>query len=152
MEYCIRRFQHQDVNDLYQLLSDRSVMEYLEPPYTLQQTVDFLNQTVFIQNPFIYAVEYQQKFIGYVIYHPYDDQYMEIGWVLKKQYWGKGIATTLTQMLVQKANQIGKSALIECSIDQLATKRIALKCGFEYQYTKDELEVYTKQRNPVDLI
>ena len=38
----------------------------------------------------IWAVEDARKvFIGYVIYHTYDETSMELGWVLDRKEWGK---------------------------------------------------------------
>ena len=37
-------------------------------------------------------------FIGYVIYHTYDETSMELGWVLDRKEWGKGYASAITKM------------------------------------------------------
>ena len=40
----IRRFQPDDLADLFKLLSDKEVMRYLEKPYTLKRTEQFLQE------------------------------------------------------------------------------------------------------------
>ena len=69
----IRRFQADDLDDLFNLLSDEEVMKYLEAPYTREAAEAFLCRCGMAEPPQIYAVEdFHQAFIGYVIYHPYD--------------------------------------------------------------------------------
>lgn len=56
----------------------------------------------------IYAVEKDDNFIGYVIYHDYDSKSIEIGWVLEPSYRGQGIASFLTSQMIAKAKSLGK--------------------------------------------
>lgn len=90
----------------------------------------------------MYAAEKNGTFIGYVIYHKYDEKSVEIGWVLLKEYWGHGYASALTDILVSKAFEEQKDAVIECCPEQNATKHIALKKGFKHCGIIDGLEVY----------
>ena len=93
--------------------------------------------------PLIYAVEDESStFIGYAIYHDYGNDSKEIGWLLSKRFWGKGFAQVLTEMLVQKAKAEGKSAIIECSPEQEATKHIAEKLEFRYAGLIDGCDLY----------
>ena len=61
-----------DLEPLYKLLSNSKVMQYLEAPYTKEQTEQFLFRSGLSETPLIYAVEKDNDFIGYVIYHDYD--------------------------------------------------------------------------------
>ncbi|MBO4888678.1 MAG: GNAT family N-acetyltransferase [Firmicutes bacterium] len=143
MNLKIRRFKAEDLQSLYELLSDEEVMRFIEPPFTFDQTRAFLENSGLTDNPLIYAVEDEGRiFIGYVIYHDYEEDSKEIGWILKKQFWGKGLAEALTERLIQKANADGKSVVIECSPEQKATKRIAEKLGFIYMGLIDGCNVY----------
>ena len=67
MNITIRKMQPGDADALYRLLSDP---EGLTEP------------------PLVYAAEASGDFIGYVIYHAYDADSVEIGWVLLPEYWG----------------------------------------------------------------
>ena len=70
-------------------------------------------------SPLIYAVETANRdFVGYVIYHDYDEESKEIGWVLRRAFWGRGYAGKLTKQLIEKAYAEGKSAVLECSPTQ----------------------------------
>jgi len=82
--------------------------------------------------------------IGHVIYHPFsgEDRY-EIGWVIAKEWWGKGFAEEITRALIHKAKRDGLRCLvIECDPNQEASKKIALKNGFSYSGRLNNLDVY----------
>lgn len=143
MALRIRRFEENDLQSLHKLLSDEEVMRYIEPPFTLEKTRDFLENAGLTDESLIYAVEDESStFIGYAIYHDYGNDSKEIGWLLSKQFWGKGFAQVLTEMLVQKAKAEGKSAIIECSPEQEATKHIAEKLEFRYAGLIDGCDLY----------
>lgn len=142
MNITIRKMQPGDADALYRLLSDPAVMRYLEPPFDRAQTEDFLRRAGLTEPPLVYATEENGDFIGYVIYHAYDEESVEIGWVLLPDYWGRGYASTLTDRLIDRARQEQKSVVIECAPAQAATKRIAIKKGFRACGICDGLAVY----------
>ena len=142
MDITIRRMQPGDADALYRLLSDPEVMRYLEPPFDRAQTEDFLRRAGLAEPPLVYAAEENGDFIGYVIYHAYDEQSVEIGWVLFPEYWGRGYASALTDRLIDRARQAQKSVVIECAPAQEATRRIAVKKGFRACGICDGLAVY----------
>lgn len=125
----IRKFTNKDLTELYNLLSDEDVMEFIELPFSWEKTVNFLNSLALIDPPLIYVVEdFSQKFIGYVIFHEYDNDSFELGWILNKRYWWKGYANELTKAFIKRSSNIGKNLIIECAPNQENTKRIvALK-------------------------
>ena len=142
MDITIRKMRPGDADALYRLLSDPAVMRYLEPPFDRAQTEDFLRRAGLAEPPLVYAAEENGDFIGYVIYHAYDEQSVEIGWVLLPEYWGRGYASALTDRLIDRARQEQKSVVIECAPAQAATKRIAVKKGFRACGNCDGLAVY----------
>ncbi len=142
MDITIRKIQPGDADALYRLLSDPAVMRYLEPPFDRAQTEDFLRRAGLAEPPLIYAAEENGAFIGHVIYHAYDEQSVEIGWVLLPEYWGRGYASALTDLLIDRARQERKSVVIECAPTQTATRRIARKKGFRACGICDGLAVY----------
>ena len=119
MDIIIRRMRSGDGDELYRLLSDPMVMRYLEPPYDRVQTEAFLHDAGLSEPPLVYAVQKDEHFIGYVIYHEYDADSMEIGWVLFPEYWGRGYAS-----------------------EQTATMHLAGKWGFRNDGVSDGLAVY----------
>ena len=143
MELRIRRFESNDSEHLYALLSDAEVMRYIEPPYTREAANQFLEKAGLSDAPLIYAVEDAAgMFVGYVIYHDAGEDSKEIGWLLKKEFWGRGYAQTLTKTLIEKAFSEHKSVLIECAPEQAVTKHIAEKSGFSYIGQADGCDVY----------
>ena len=90
-DIIIRKFQLSDLNELYNVLSDPEVMRYIEPPYSLAQTEKFLITAGLCETPLIFAAEKDRRLIGYVIFHEYDEDSYELGWVLAKKYWGNGL-------------------------------------------------------------
>ena len=126
----IRRLRPSDAEALYRILSDRQVMRYLEPPYDRLQTEQFLREAGLAEPPLVYGAEEGGRLLGYVIYHAYDPDSMELGWVLSPDCWGKGYASRLTDRLVELAHRAGKTAVIECVPEQTATRHIAEKKGF----------------------
>ena len=142
MDITIRRMRSGDADELYRLLSDPVVMRYLEPPYDRVQTEAFLHDAGLSEPPLVYAVQEDERFIGYVIYHEYDADSMEIGWVLFPEYWGRGYASELTDRLIDRARQAQKDVVIECVPEQTATMHLAGKKGFRSDGVSDGLAVY----------
>lgn len=141
----IRNFVLSDVKELYETLSDKEVMEYVEPPFTLGQTAQFIKHIMLSEKPPVFAVEYKEtgKVIGHVIYHSYDKNSYELGWILNRKYWGKGIAEELTFSLIEFSKNNGiESLIIECSPKQAVTKHIAQKYHFSYEGMQDDCEIY----------
>ena len=142
MDITIRRMRSGDADELYRLLSDPVTMRYLEPPYDRAQAEEFLCYAGLAAQPVVYAVEEDESFIGYVIYHAYDENSVEIGWVLFPEYWGRGYASALTDRLICMARQEGKHIVIECVPEQAATVRVAERKGFRCCGIADGLAVY----------
>ncbi len=143
----IRKMTTEDLFPLYHVLSDPEVMEYLESPFSMEAAKQFLYKAGICETPLIWAVEDARKvFIGYVIYHTYDETSMELGWVLDRKEWGKGYASAITKMVTEESGSSGKELVIECSPEQKATKRIAQKYGFQFCSVVNGCEVYRLRR------
>lgn len=151
MKLKIRKFKEDDLIPLHELLCDDEVMRYIkEEPFSFEKTKSFLESAGFSELPLIYAVEDDNNdFIGYVIYHDYEENSKEIGWVLKKQFWRKGYANELTNQLIKMAQHDKKSVIIECSPNQKISRHIAEKNGFTYFGERDGCVVYKLDYNIV---
>lgn len=145
MEPVIRKMTEYDLEQLYLLLSDPKVMAFIEAPYTLEETESFLQRAGLSDPPLIYAVEEDGKMIGYIIYHSYDEGSVEIGWILYPDCWGRGIASALTEKMIEKASASGKQVVIECSPGQKITKHIAEKYGFVYEGVSEGCDVFRRK-------
>ena len=92
----------------------------------------------------MFAAEDHGGVIGHVIFHACGapDRY-EVGWVLRRDRWGRGYASELTAALIAEGRARGlKSLLIECDPRQAATRRIAEAFGFRPAGREDGLEVF----------
>lgn len=145
-ELRIRKMTVADLDDLYALLSDVEVMRFIEPPFSKEKTVQFLMDAGLPEIPLVYAVEDSNSFIGYVILHDYDEENMEIGWILKRDVWGKGYASILTKMLIDESRKLRKGAIIECDPRQAVTEHIAKKHGFVFSGKRDGCDVYKLEK------
>ena len=133
----LRMMRREDADELYALLSDEAVMRWLEPPFTREQAERFL------QPAGLSAAENTEgEFLGYAIYHDYDEYSRELGWVLKPAFWHKGYAGEMTDLLTALARREGKNAVIECVPEQTASAHIARRHGFSYEGRADSCDVY----------
>ena len=107
--------------------------------------MDFIKNAGLCEPPLVYAVEFSEtgRVIGHLIFHSYEKSDYEIGWVINKNYWGKGIAEELTKRIIEYSKTLDiKSLIIECDENQFASKHIAEKNGFTYERKTDNLEIY----------
>ena len=142
MNITIRKMQPGDTDALYRLLSDPEVMRHLEPPFDREKTETFLHHAGLTEPPLVYAAEASGDFIGYVIYHAYDADSVEIGWVLNRSAWEHGHAQALTALLIEKARNEKKNVVIECSPEQTVSQHIAVRNGFACCGCSEGLQLY----------
>lgn len=131
---CVKKFTPDDANNVYRVLSDAQVMKFVESPFTEKQTETFLENCGLTAPPLVYAVWHKQNknYVGHLIFHRYDKTDYETGWVLDKNYWGRGYAQELLQATIRYCNANDICGLIlECDNRQTQTKHIAQKFGFE---------------------
>ena len=141
----IRNMVVGDADDLHQCLSDERVMMYIEQPFDIERTKNFIQSAGLCDPPLIYAIVWKMtgKVIGHAIFHPYEKNDYEIGWVINKKYWGMDIADEVTKELIKYARHLGiQSCVIECDERQIASRKIAIKNGFSYEDKSDNLERY----------
>jgi len=110
----IRSLKETDVNDVFEYLSDETVMEYIEPIMTHEKVVSFIHNAG-IKNKLVFAIVLKNinKVIGHLIFHKYTNKKIyEIGWIINKDYWNKGYAM-----------EVGKN-IIEYGFEELKIKKI----------------------------
>lgn len=140
----IRNFKSDDAGMLYKALSDAAVMQYIEPIFDMDKTKSFIEEYGMCTPPLVYAVEWSEtkEVIGHVICHLYGENSYEIGWVLRREYWGMGIADELTRSLVEYLKGITDYCIIECDEHQTASAKIAINNGFECIGKENGLDIY----------
>lgn len=142
----IRNFTMDDAVDLYKVLSDEKVMEYIEPAFDMEQVKEFIKEAGLCEPTLVYALVWKEnsEVIGHVIFHLYEEDSYELGWIIRREYWSRGIAGEVTEALVEYAKGLDSiySCVIECDPEQEASKRIARKYGFTYDGVDDGCDVY----------
>lgn len=129
----VRPFRETDVDALFPILSDPAVMQFIEPPFTQEQTADFLRQAGLCDPPLVYAVirKADNVLLGHLIWHPYDGDSYELGWVLGRDFWGQGYGDELTAAAITLARKRDiPTLMIECHPAQAITRHMAEKHGF----------------------
>ncbi len=144
--YQVRRFRPGDLTDLWAILRDPAVMRHIEPPYSLERASEFLQVNGLYSPCRIYALtDENDRVIGQIIFHPYDDDAWEIGWILRRDFWGRGLASAVTAALVERCRRTGvKRCVIECDPAQSVTRHIAEKCVFIRREDRDGLAFYER--------
>jgi RimJ/RimL family protein N-acetyltransferase len=101
----IRDFTENDIIKAHNYLQDNEVMKYVEPPYSLEQTKEFILEYG-CKRKMVFALEEKSStsVIGHAIFHPYDEvDEFEIGWIISQSSWGKGYAVEVSRALIQYA-------------------------------------------------
>ena len=90
----LRRYCKEDLQDLYEYLSDESVVTY-EPyrPMSINEVKENLDWRISTDEMIAVELKSNHKMIGNVYLGKRDFESLEIGYVFNKQYWGQGYAT-----------------------------------------------------------
>ena len=111
MNITIRKMQPGTWTRLNRLPSDRKSCGTWSRRFDREKTDSAPVITGLLEPPLVYAAEASGDFIGYVIYHAYDADSVEIGWALLPEYWGRGRnASALTDRLIDRARQAAEKA------------------------------------------
>lgn len=140
-------FVPSDAQALHAILSDAEVMHHVEPPFDETGTRAFLEQAALCAVPRVFALreKISGALAGHVIFHPFEEDAWELGWVLGRAFWGRGHASEVTEALLAFSRQRGIPRLvIEFSPAQAASRRLAEKFGFIHTGLFDGLERWEK--------
>ena len=146
----IRNLTLNDSDKIYSVLSDAAVMEYIEPPFDYDKTIDFIKTCALCEPPKVYGIFLKEtsELIGHLIFHPYSSDSYELGWVIAQNHWGNGYASELTEGVINYAKHKHISRLIiECDAQQAVTKHIAEKYGFAFIANENNLSIYQLELN-----
>ena len=112
----LRHFTLDDIPDMAEVLGHPEVMKYsLNGPLSLEQTRDFIEQTIHVYNTKgfgLWAVEEKSPdhTIGYCgNYFPTIDgiEEVELGYRLARSCWGRGLATEAAKAAMQYSFETG---------------------------------------------
>lgn len=128
----LRRYEEDDLQDLYEYLSNPKVVEY--EPYktkTLKETEDNLKWRVSSDEMIAVELKSTGKMIGNVYLGKRDFESLEIGYVFNEDYWKKGYAKESCEKLMELAFQKGIHRIYaECDPDNQASWRLLESMDF----------------------
>lgn len=146
----LRPINSADAQNLCDLNSDPEVMRYLDDEPDMKSVLPMIvarNERYHNQLGLFAAIEKATgEFIGWFILRPDretpdDTTNLEIGYRLKRKFWGKGIASEISHKLVKKAVSDFKAIRIygEAMKENLASIRVLEKIGliFESEIVED---------------
>jgi RimJ/RimL family protein N-acetyltransferase len=142
----LRRLTEDDADNLFELDSDPEVMQYLTGgvPHTqefiaekaLPRYLAFYDR--FAAFGFWAAIEkLSGGFMGWFHFRPYreDPDYIELGYRLKKRYWGHGYATEGSMALIEKGfRELGVDKAVAMTMaTNKRSRRVMEKIGLRFE-------------------
>ncbi|MGN1203492.1 MAG: GNAT family N-acetyltransferase [Lachnospiraceae bacterium] len=128
----LRSYQKNDLNDLYEYLSDPDVVKY-EPykPMTLPETEENLDWRISTDEMVAVERKSDHKMIGNVYLGKREFAALEIGFVFRKDCWGKGYAKESCEKLIALAFQNGIHRIYaECDPQNENSWQLLASLGF----------------------
>jgi RimJ/RimL family protein N-acetyltransferase len=119
-----------------------------QPHKTKEESLDIIK--MFIEDSDVYAIKFKEdkKVIGsFGIHNCHHDKNLsneeqkDLGFVLSPDYWGQGIIPEVTRTIISHCfNELGIKKIWCWHYDfNTNSKRVIEKCGFSFQFTKEEI-------------
>lgn len=129
----LRRYIKEDVQDLFEYLSDEEVVRY-EPykPLTFEETKENLEWRIGTDEMIAVELKNSHKMIGNVYMGKRDFEALEMGYVFNRKYWGCGYAAESCKALIQRAFSDGVHRIYaECDPDNESSWKLLEALGFQ---------------------
>lgn len=135
----LRPWQKEDAQALAAIANNRkvwdNVRDYFPTPYTVLDAEQWLESIRTIHPVQNFAILYQGRIAGNIGIVPKNDVYrmnVEIGYFIGEEFWGKGIATEATRLLVEYIEQEFNVVRIYAEVFETnkASMRVLQKNGF----------------------
>lgn len=129
----LRRYKKDDLQDLFEYLSDMKVVEY-EPykPMTIDETKENLEWRIGTEEMIAVELKSSHKMIGNVYMGKRDFGALEIGYVFNRNYWGNGYAVESCKALIEHAFSKGTHRIYaECDPDNKGSWKLLETLGFQ---------------------
>ena len=129
----LRRYHEEDLQDLFEYLSDKEVVEY-EPyrPLTLDETRENLEWRIGTDEMIAVELKDSHKMIGNVYMGKREFEALEIGYVFNRKYWEHGYAVESCKALMQQAFSNGIHRIYaECDPHNKRSWKLLEKLGFQ---------------------
>lgn len=128
----LRRYCKEDLQDLYEYLSDEDVVKH-EPykPMNINEVEENLVWRISTDEMIAVVLKSNNKMIGNVYLGKRDFESLEIGYVFNKQYWGQRYAKESCDTLIKKAFSEGVHRIFaECDPCNTGSWRLLESLGF----------------------
>ena len=128
----LRRYCKEDLQDLYEYLSDEEVVMH-EPykPMNMTEVQENLEWRISTDEMIAVELKKNKKMIGNVYLGNREFESLEIGYVFNKEYWGNGYARESCAALMKMAFAEGVHRIFaECDPDNLGSWKLLENLGF----------------------
>lgn len=142
----LRKFTKKDLNDLYEYASDNKVTQYLS--WNTYKNIDMATEYIehiiekYTKNEIApWGIEWKEnsKLVGSIDFVQYDKKNFsaEIGYVLNRDYWNKGIMTEALKEIIRFGFENMNLIRIETKLNALniQSERVMQKNGLKYEGT-----------------
>lgn len=129
----LRRYRTEDVQDLFEYLSDEEVVKY-EPykPLSFDEAKKNLEWRIGTGEMIAVELKSSHKMIGNVYLGRRDFEALEIGYVFNRNYWRQGYAAESCEVLIQRAFSNGIHRIYaECDPDNKSSWKLLEALGFQ---------------------
>lgn len=129
----LRRYCKDDLQDLYEYLSDEEVVKY-EPyrPMNVNEVEDNLNWRISTDEMIAVELKDNKKMVGNIYLGKRDFESLEIGYVFNRNYWGNGYAKESCSALITNAFAQGVHRIFaECDPCNSSSWKLLECLGFE---------------------
>ena len=142
----LRPFNHSDFENLRQLDSDSDIMKFTpaKVPQTREQSIERLER--YIKMGGVWAVELKEsgEFIGWFMLIETDLEFPEIGFMIVKKFWGRGLATECARTLIDYGLNILRHKGISGRVnsDNVISIQVMKKLGFQLVRNSEGLSIF----------
>ena len=144
----LRRYQKEDIQDLFEYLSDEEVVKY-EPhkPLTFEEAKENLAWRISTDEMIAVELKHSHKMIGNVYLGKRDFEALEMGYVFNRNYWGHGYAAESCRALIQLAFSHGIHRIYaECDPDNLNSWKLLEALAFHRERISEEMCISGKTK------
>lgn len=140
----LRPVAEADIDELVALDADPEVMRYISggvpTPRSVYEQGLLARMRAHVDQPFGFFSAFtdasEQTFLGWFHLRPsvFDEQILEIGYRLRREVWGRGLATEGSRVLIDHAfDTLDQTAVDSCAmVDNAASIAVMQKCGLRF--------------------
>lgn len=156
-KYLLRKIKYSDSKDILEMYSDEDVMKF-----NSGQKINYIEDIIklidiiykgFRNKWFIrwgVIEKSTNEYLGDLALHHFDENEnkVQIGYMLKKSYWNKGIMSEVAQLLIDYVNENTSIQTIEAHIypQNIASIKLAEKLGFKFKELLNDDKDQNKSR------